>query len=217
MRGKDEQQLDVFSYVSPEQRVPQDQPLRPLRVMTDEALRELQPRFNKLYAKTGRPSIAPEKLLRALLLQALYSVRSERLLRFYWLAQGKDSFSALNYVDPTPSRSASRWDAAEASTYFNFNLTAMDTSVDFVLRVGPGFVLEHNRKLIELLFERLPKDCVPASPLDSAQRGPFGCFTAPLRRKLPSFIRSCERKCCREHARGEDSRLASFVQLRAGH
>src|SRR6202162_2731529 len=80
MRGKDEQQLDVFSYVSPEQRVPQTHPLRPLRVMTDEALRDLQPRFNKLYAQTGRPSIAPEKLLRALLLQALYSVRSERLL-----------------------------------------------------------------------------------------------------------------------------------------
>ena len=80
MRGKDEQQLDVFSYVSPEQRVPEDHPLRPLRGMTDEALRELQPRFHKLYAKTGRPSIAPEKLLRALLLQALYSVRSERLL-----------------------------------------------------------------------------------------------------------------------------------------
>jgi len=80
MRGKDEQQLDVFSYISSEQRVPHDHPLRPLRVMTDEALRELQPRFNKLYAKTGRPSIAPEKLLRALLLQALYSVRSERML-----------------------------------------------------------------------------------------------------------------------------------------
>ena len=80
MRGKDEQQLDVFSYISPEQRVPHDHPLRPLRGMTDEALRELQPQFNKLYAKTGRPSIAPEKLLRALLLQALYSVRSERML-----------------------------------------------------------------------------------------------------------------------------------------
>jgi transposase len=80
MRGKDEQQLDVFSYVSPEQRVPQDHPLCSLRAMTDEALRDLQPRFNKLYARTGRPSIAPEKLLRALLLQALYSVRSERLL-----------------------------------------------------------------------------------------------------------------------------------------
>src|SRR5713226_4272737 len=80
MRGKDEQQLDVFSYVSPEQRVPQDHPLRSMRAMTDEALRDLQPRFNRLYAKTGRPSIAPEKLLRALLLQALYSVRSERML-----------------------------------------------------------------------------------------------------------------------------------------
>jgi transposase len=79
MRGKDEQQLDVCSYVSPEQRVPQDHPLRPLRVMTG-ALRDLQSRLNKLYAKTGRPSIAQEKLLRALLLQALYSVRSERLL-----------------------------------------------------------------------------------------------------------------------------------------
>src|ERR1700693_1491353 len=80
MREKDEQQLDVFSYISPEQRVPHDHPLRPLRAMTDEALRELRTRFHKLYAKTGRPSIAPEKLLQALLLQALYSVRSERLL-----------------------------------------------------------------------------------------------------------------------------------------
>src|ERR1700720_3183087 len=80
MRGKDEQQLDVFSYLSPEQRVPQDHPLRALRAMTDEALQQLRPRFNSLYAKSGRPSIAPEKLLRALLLQALYSVRSERLL-----------------------------------------------------------------------------------------------------------------------------------------
>jgi transposase len=80
MRGDDEQQLSVFSYVSPEQRVPKDHPLRPLRAMADEALCELRPRFNKLYAKTGRPSIAPEKLLRALLLQVLYSVRSERML-----------------------------------------------------------------------------------------------------------------------------------------
>src|SRR6202140_2111397 len=80
MRGKDEQQLDVFSYISPEQRVPQDHPLRSLRALTDEALQQLRPRFNSLYAETGRPSIAPEKLLRALLLQALYSVRSERML-----------------------------------------------------------------------------------------------------------------------------------------
>ena len=81
MRGQDEQQLGVFSYVSPEQRIPHDHPLRQLRVMADEALRELKPRFSRLYAKTGRPSIAPEKLLRALLLQVLYSVRSERMAR----------------------------------------------------------------------------------------------------------------------------------------
>ena len=80
MRGNDNQQLGVFSYVNPEQRVPPDHPLRPLRAMADEALRDLQRRFRKLYAKTGRPSIAPERLLRALLLQVLYSVRSERML-----------------------------------------------------------------------------------------------------------------------------------------
>ena len=113
---------------------------------------------------------------------------------FYWMGQIADTFSTLNFVDPKPSRSARRWDAAEASTYFNFNLTAMAASVDFVLRVGPGFVLEHNRKLIAFLFERLPKDCVPASPLDPAQRGPYGCFTARTQKKPPSFIRSCERK-----------------------
>ncbi len=101
MRGQDEQQLGVFSYVSPEQRIPRDHPLRQLRVKADDALRELKPRFSRLYAKTGRPSIAPEKLLRALLLQVLYSVRSERMLMeqldysllFRW-------FVGLNMDDP---------------------------------------------------------------------------------------------------------------------
>src|SRR5256884_9307447 len=80
MRGKDEQQWDMWSYISPEERVAHDHSLRSMRAMTDEALQQLRSRFNKLYAKTGRPSIAPEKLLRAFLLQALYSVRSERML-----------------------------------------------------------------------------------------------------------------------------------------
>jgi len=80
MRGDDQQQDGVFSYVSLEQRVPGDHPLRVIRKMVDEALGELSGRFNELYASTGRPSIAPEKLLRALLLQALYGKRSERLL-----------------------------------------------------------------------------------------------------------------------------------------
>src|SRR5215470_18112938 len=80
MRGDDLHQDGIFSYISPEQRVPKDHPLRPIRKMVDEILVELSPRFKKLYSNTGRPSIAPEKLLRALLLQILYSVRSERLL-----------------------------------------------------------------------------------------------------------------------------------------
>jgi transposase len=80
VRGDDEQSGHLFSYLSPEQRVPADHPLRAIRAMTDEALRRLSPRFEALYAKTGRPSIPPEHLLRALLIQVLYSVRSERML-----------------------------------------------------------------------------------------------------------------------------------------
>ena len=80
MRGNDQQQASMWSYISPEQRVPQDHPLRQIRSMTDQILTQLSPRFRRLYAKTGRPSIAPEKLLRALLLQVLYTVRSERML-----------------------------------------------------------------------------------------------------------------------------------------
>ena len=70
----------MFSYLSPEERVPERHPLRAIRRMTDEALQGLSAKFNELYSATGRPSIAPEKLLRALLLQVLYTVRSERLL-----------------------------------------------------------------------------------------------------------------------------------------
>jgi transposase len=80
MRGDDEQTSHLFSYVSPEQRVPADQPLRAIRTLTDEALRSLSRRFAGLYSTTGRPSIPPEQLLRALVLQVLYTVRSERLL-----------------------------------------------------------------------------------------------------------------------------------------
>src|SRR3972149_6570538 len=80
MRGEDPKQEAMFSYVSPEQRVPQDHPLRPVREMVDTILQEMSPRFARLYADVGRPSIAPERLLRALLLQIFYSVRSERLL-----------------------------------------------------------------------------------------------------------------------------------------
>ena len=80
MRGMDHQQSHMFSYLSPEQRVRQDHPLRAIRAMVDEVLRSLSPQLDRMYASEGRPSIAPEKLLRAQLLQMLYSVRSERLL-----------------------------------------------------------------------------------------------------------------------------------------
>ncbi|MBH0195760.1 MAG: IS5 family transposase [Nitrospira sp.] len=80
MRGQDVQHAGLFSYRSPEVRVPATHPLRPIRQSVDTALTALSPQLAKLYAHTGRPSIAPEKLLRARLLQVLYSIRSERLL-----------------------------------------------------------------------------------------------------------------------------------------
>jgi transposase len=80
MRGQDNQQSDMFSYLSPEQRVRADHPLRAIRAMADLALWSMSSRFDEMYSQTGRPSIAPEKLLRAQLIQMLYSVRSERLL-----------------------------------------------------------------------------------------------------------------------------------------
>jgi len=80
MRGTDEKQESMFSYISAEKRVPKDHPLRTIRTMVDVIFKEMSPRFENLYSATGRPSIAPEKLLRTLLLQVLYTVRSERLL-----------------------------------------------------------------------------------------------------------------------------------------
>lgn len=128
MRGSDQQQNHVFSYVSPEQRVPKDHPLRPIRKMVDAALQELSPQFDSMYAKVGRPSIPPEQLLRAQLLQMFYSVRSERLLMeemdynilFRW-------FVGLNMDDEV-------WDA----TVFTKNrdrLLAADVASEFLARV----------------------------------------------------------------------------------
>src|SRR5580693_1653083 len=105
MRGEGQRQEAIFSYIGLEQRVPKDHPLRSIRQMADQALRELDGEFRRLYARRGRPSIAPEKLIRAQLLQVLYSVRSERQLMeqldynllFRW-------FVGLNIDDPV-------WDA----------------------------------------------------------------------------------------------------------
>lgn len=109
MRGEDRQQASLISYVSPEQRVPADHPLRTVRPMVDAALHGLSSLFEGMYAAHGRLSIPPEKLLRALVLQLLYSVRSERLLMeqldynllFRW-------FVGLNVDEPV-------WDASTFS------------------------------------------------------------------------------------------------------
>lgn len=101
MRSKDVQKTAMWSYISPEERVPADHPLRPIREMANAALRKLSADFNRIYSVFGRPSIPPERLLRALLLQVLYTVRSERMLMeqleynmlFRW-------FVGLNLDDP---------------------------------------------------------------------------------------------------------------------
>lgn len=80
MRGDLSDSTQMFSYITPEKRVPQDHPLRPIRKMLDQALKKLSPRFSRLYSRYGRPSIPPEQLIRALLLQVLYTIRSERQL-----------------------------------------------------------------------------------------------------------------------------------------
>jgi transposase len=128
MRGDDQQQSHIFSYLSPEARVRKDHPLRAIRTMVDEVLSQLSRRFDAMYARVGRPSIAPEKLLRAQLLQMLYSIRSERLLMeemdynllFRW-------FVGLNADDEV-------WDA----TTFTKNrdrLLKADVAQEFLARV----------------------------------------------------------------------------------
>src|SRR5690348_14496426 len=128
MRGADQQQNHIFSYLSPEERVRKDHPLRAVRAMVDEVLKQLSRRFDAMYAKVGRPSIPPEQLLRAQLLQMMYSIRSERLLMeemdynllFRW-------FVGLNADDDV-------WDA----TVFTKNrdrLLEADVAKEFLARV----------------------------------------------------------------------------------
>ena len=97
---------------------------------------------------------------------------------FYWTAaEGASHFGSLVFSHPKMAAGARRWDASETASYFN--LSAMAVSLEFVLRMKPETVTAHNRALMELMFERLPKDrCVAASPLDAARRGPYACFSA---------------------------------------
>jgi selenocysteine lyase/cysteine desulfurase len=132
---------------------------------------------------------------------------------FYWMAvAGSDNFAALNFDDPKPSASAKRWDSPEWASYFNFNLVAMDASIDFVVRMGPELVAAHNRKLIEFMFERLPKDrCVPASPLDPSQRGPYGCFVARTREKTAELYQHLQKENVVVSLREGNIRVSPYV------
>ncbi|HMI51781.1 MAG TPA: aminotransferase class V-fold PLP-dependent enzyme [Candidatus Saccharimonadales bacterium] len=113
---------------------------------------------------------------------------------FYWMAlDGADRFASLVFTDPKPAAGARRWDSAETASYFN--LAGMDASLQFVLNLGPQTVSAHNRKLIDLLYERLPKDrCIPSSPLDATQRGPYGCFAARTPEKTAALFENLQKE-----------------------
>ena len=102
---------------------------------------------------------------------------------FYWMAAaGAENFAALGGSTTKAAEEGRRWDAAETANYYN--LAALEAGLELVLRAGPGTVAEHNHKLIELLFARLPKDrCVAASPLERERRGAYGCFQARTEEK----------------------------------
>ena len=106
---------------------------------------------------------------------------------FYWMAaEGAENFATLAFADPKPANAARRWDAAETANYYN--LAALDAGLELVLRIGPENVAAHNRKLIDLLFSRIPPDrFVIASPLEQKQRGPYGCFRARTPEKTTEF------------------------------
>jgi selenocysteine lyase/cysteine desulfurase len=100
---------------------------------------------------------------------------------YNWLSQGVESFARLNYVDPEPAPTLSRWDSAETASIYNFNLTVMEASAKFVLEAGPSLLRDHNQALIDYFFERLPEGYRLASPRQASQRGVFGCIEARTR------------------------------------
>jgi selenocysteine lyase/cysteine desulfurase len=106
---------------------------------------------------------------------------------YYWTAaEGASHFASMVMPNPKMAAGARRWDSAETASYFN--LSAMVISLELVLRIKPETVAAHNRALMELMFERLPKDrCVPASPLDPARRGPYACFAARTAEKTAAL------------------------------
>jgi cysteine desulfurase/selenocysteine lyase len=113
---------------------------------------------------------------------------------FYWMAlEGAEHFASLTFDDPKPAPGARRWDSAETASYFN--LAAMEASLEVVHRLGPETVAAHNAGLIALMYDRLPRDrCVPASPLDPARRGPYGCFAARTPEKTAALYERLQKQ-----------------------
>jgi len=109
---------------------------------------------------------------------------------YNWLSQDVESFARLNYVDPSPGRTLSRWDAAEASSIYNFNLTIMEASARFVLNATPALIHDHNQSLINYFFERLPDGYRLASPREASRRGVFGCIEVGSRSDTESLYQT---------------------------
>jgi transposase len=192
MRGDEEQQNEMYSYRTSEMRVPQDHPLRALRQMCDAALRQLSPTFDQLYATTGRPSIAPEMLLRALLLQPLYSIASERLLMeqldynllFRWfVGLGMDA----EVWDPTVfSKNRERLIAGEVAQKF---FAAIREQAE-----GAGLLSDEHftvdGTLIEAWASRRSYEPKPVRRRGAAERGGASCCATPTSRR-PIRRRDC--------------------------
>ena len=109
---------------------------------------------------------------------------------YNWLSQDVESFARLNYVDPLPARTLSRWDAAQASSIYNFNLTVMEASARFVLNATPALIHDHNQSLINHFFERLPDGYRLASPRQASHRGVFGCIEVGSRSNTESLYQT---------------------------
>jgi cysteine desulfurase/selenocysteine lyase len=109
---------------------------------------------------------------------------------YNWLSQGVENFARLNYVDPEPAPTLSRWDSAEAASIYNFNLTVMEASAKFVLDASPALIRDHNQALIDYFFERLPEGYRLASPRQAAQRGAFGCIEGGSRGDTESLYQT---------------------------
>src|ERR1700726_2525204 len=109
---------------------------------------------------------------------------------YNWLSQDVERFARRNYVDPRPARTLSRWDAAEASSIYNFNLTVMEASARFVLNATPALIHDHNQSLINYFFERLPDEYRLASPRQASHRGVFGCIEVGSRSNTESLYQT---------------------------